>query len=78
MEALPARLTSVARHLVTDNRRVQKMVAALRRSDWQMVGALLLMSHASRRDAWQGTSAEADFLVEHVEATTLEASTAPA
>jgi galactokinase len=72
MEALPARLTSVARHLVTDNRRVQKMVAALRRSDWQMVGALLLMSHASRRDAWQGTSAEADFLVEHVEATTLE------
>lgn len=72
IDALPARLTSVVRHLVTDNRRVQKMVAAMRRSDWQMVGALLLMSHASRRDEWKGTSAEADFLIEQVEAMTLE------
>jgi len=72
MDALPARLTAVARHLVTANRRVQKMVAAMRRSDWQMVGALLLMAHASRRDEWRATSAEADFLVEQVETLTLE------
>lgn len=72
MDALPPRLTPVVRHLVTDNRRVQKMVAAMRRSDWQMVGALLLMSHASRRGEWKGTSAEADFLVEQVEGMTLE------
>jgi len=72
LNALPSRLTSVVRHMVTDNRRVQKMVAAMRRSDWQMIGALLLMSHASRRDEWGGTSAEADFIVEQVEAMTLD------
>jgi galactokinase len=56
--------------LVTENRRVQKHVAALRRDDWQMVGALLLMSHASLRDDWKGTTAAADTLVEAVEART--------
>jgi galactokinase len=57
--------------LVTDNRRVQKMVAAMRRSDWQMVGALLLMSHASRRTEWECTTPEADFIVDHVEERTV-------
>lgn len=72
VDALPPHLTAIVRHLVTENRRVQKLVAAMRRNDWQMVGALLLMSHASRRDEWASTSAEADFLVEHVEALTIE------
>jgi len=60
-------LASVVRHLVSENRRVQKHVAALRRGDWQMVGGLLLMSHASLREDWQGTHAAADTLVEAVE-----------
>lgn len=72
IEALPERLVAVARHLVTENRRVQKLVAAMRRSDWQMIGALLLMSHASRRDEWESTSPEADLLIEQVEDMTLE------
>jgi galactokinase len=71
IDTLPSRLTPVVRHLVTDNRRVQKMVAAMRRSDWQMVGALLLMSHASRRTEWECTTPEADFIVDHVEERTV-------
>lgn len=54
---LPAALGAVSpglrpllRHLVTEDRRVPRLVAALRRSDLQLFGALLLMSHASRRE----------------------------
>ena len=68
--AVPPALRSVVRHLVTENRRVQKHVAALRRGDWQMVGALLLMSHASLRDDWAGATGGANALVEAVESRT--------
>jgi len=67
---LPETLRPVVRHLVTENRRVQKHVAAMRRSDWQMIGALLLMSHASQRDDWQGTSDAADAVVAEAETRT--------
>jgi galactokinase len=60
-------LRPVVRHLVTENGRVQKQVAAMRRSDWQMIGALLLMSHASQRDDWEGTSDAADAVVRATE-----------
>jgi galactokinase len=69
-EALPEALRPVVRHLVTENRRVQKHVAAMRRSDWQMIGALLLMSHASQRDQWESTTAAADAVVAEAEART--------
>lgn len=72
IDVLPPRLAPIVRYLVTDNRRVQKMVAALRRGDWQMVGALLLMSHASRRTDWDSTAPEADFIVDQVEALTVD------
>jgi galactokinase len=68
--ALPEELGPVVRHLVTENRRVQKHVAAMRRSDWQMIGALLLMSHASQRDDWEGTSDAADAVVAEAESRT--------
>lgn len=71
IDAVPERLQPVVRHLVTENRRVQKMVAALRQDDWQMVGALLLMSHASRRDDWKGTGERPDFLVTQIEDMTM-------
>jgi galactokinase len=69
-EAVPSALAPVVRHLVTENRRVQKQVAAMRRSDWQMIGALLLMSHASQRDDWGGTHDAADAVVEEAETRT--------
>jgi len=67
---LPPALRPVARHLVTENRRVQKHVAAMRGGDWQMIGALLLMSHASQRDHWAGTTEAADALVAEAESRT--------
>ncbi len=72
LSTLPRRLRPVVRHLVTENHRVQKMVFAVRKKDWQMFGALLLMSHASLRHDWGRTSDEVDFVVEQVEAMTLE------
>lgn len=70
VEGLPSGLAPVARHLVTENRRVQKHVAAMRRSDWQMIGALLVMSHASQRDEWGGTHKAADAVVEEAKTRT--------
>jgi galactokinase len=67
---LPDALHAVVRHLVTENRRVQKHVAAMRRSDWQMIGALLLMSHASQRDQWTGTSTAVNRMVAEAESRT--------
>jgi len=69
---LPASLQQVTRHLITENRRVQKHVAAMRRGDWQMIGALLLMSHASLRDQIQASTPVADAVVDAVESLTLD------
>ena len=70
--ALPRRLKPIVRHLVTENRRVQRMLFASRNDDSQMFGALLLMSHASLRDDWGRTSEAVDFVVEQVEAMSLD------
>lgn len=72
LDALPPRLRPLAQHLVTENRRVQRMVTALRRGDWQMTGALLLMTHASRRDHLGATHPAADALVAAVEGMTFD------
>ncbi len=68
LNAVEADLQPVVRHLVGENRRVQRLVAAVRRADWQMFGALLLMSHASLRDLWGSTSEALDFVVRQAEA----------
>jgi len=72
LDILPRRLRRVVRHLVTENRRVQKLVTAIQRRDWQMFGALLLMSYASLQNEWEGTSENADLVVELVEGMSLE------
>ncbi len=68
LDALPERLRPIARHLVTENRRVPKLVAAARRGDGQVLGALLLMSHASLRGSGQEVPAALDAAVETAEA----------
>ncbi|MGI9175202.1 MAG: galactokinase [Rhodothermales bacterium] len=72
LSVLPPRLQPDVRYLVTENRRVQKLITAVRRRDWQMVGALLLMAHAARRSDAQATAPEIDFAIEQVEAMTAE------
>ena len=63
---LPRRLRPIVRHLVVENRRVYGLIGAIRRQDWQMLGGLLLMSHASVQSDWQGTDECVDFVVEEI------------
>ena len=72
LEVAPARLRPVIRYLVSENRRVQKLVVAIRRRDWQMFGALLLMSYASMQKDGGGTAAVADVVVRETEAMSME------
>lgn len=72
LSVLPRKLKPVARHLVTENRRVQKLVAAVRRRDWQMFGALLLMSHSSHQKDWSSTNELVDAVVNETEAMSIE------
>jgi len=59
----------VARHVVTENRRVLDFADALRTGDATRLGALLLASHASLRDDYEVSTPEldlaVDLLVEH-------------
>lgn len=72
LAALPDELKPVVRHLVTENRRVHRLVHAARHNDWQMFGALLMMSHASLRADWDGTNEATDLVVDIVQSMTLE------
>jgi galactokinase len=56
------------RHLISEDRRVPRMVAALKREDSQILGAMMLMSHASRRDELGESSPLADFVATEAEA----------
>lgn len=68
LDRLPSRLRPITRHLINENKRVQSMIMAIRKQDWQKLGSLLLMSHASLKTEWKGTNAAVDTVVDHVEA----------
>jgi galactokinase len=57
------RLQRRARHIVTENNRVEDAVAAIRGSDWQALGALLDASHHSLRDDFEVSCPELDLAV---------------
>lgn len=57
-----------ARHVVTENARVEQVVHALRRNDFTAVGAALWASHASLRDDYAVSVPEIDTLVERARA----------
>jgi galactokinase len=52
-----------ARHIVTENARVDAMAAALERDDLETVGALLDASHASLRDDYESSVPEVEATV---------------
>lgn len=72
LNVLPRRWRPAVRHLVTENRRVQKLVVAVRRTDWQMFGALLLMSHSSHQKDWSSTNELVDAVVNETETMSIE------
>jgi galactokinase len=56
----------VARHVVTENERVLRTVAALRSGDVEAAGALLTQGHRSLRDDFAVSTPELDALVERM------------
>ena len=71
-DALPFRLRPALRWLVKENQRVPKLVGAVQRKDWQLFGALLLMSDAVTRKDWGGTTHVSENIVDEVDAMTLD------
>ncbi len=61
-QALPEPLARRARHVVTENARVDACIAALRAGDLRAAGALLRESHASLRDDYAVSTPELDAL----------------
>lgn len=53
-----------ARHVITENMRVQEAVQALKAGDLERLGHLLFASHASLRDLYEVSSPELDILVD--------------
>ena len=53
-----------ARHVVSENARVEQAIDALKRNDWSAVGAAIWASHASLRDDYEVSVPEIDALVE--------------
>lgn len=64
IEALPARLARRARHVVTEQARVEAAIDALACGDLARFGALLVESHASLRDDFDVSVPELDRLVD--------------
>lgn len=71
-DVVPLRLRPALRWLVKENQRVPKLVGAVQRKDWQLFGALLLMSDALTRRDWGGTTDVSDSVVDEVDAMTLD------
>lgn len=67
LDRLDSDAKPIVQHLATEDRRVQRLLAALRKGDGQVVGAHLLMSQASLRDDWQASTPEAEFVVREAE-----------
>ena len=63
INALPAPLDGRARHIVTENKRVQDAVAALKAGDTDAFAALMIASHASQRDDYAVSVPQVDALV---------------
>jgi galactokinase len=68
VEGLPEPLRARARHVLTENARVDAMVAALRAGDLQEVGRLLDEGHASLRDDYAASVPEVERTVERLKA----------
>ncbi len=64
VETLPKPARRRARHVVSENQRVERFVAACEAGRLEEAGALMYASHASLRDDYQVSCPELDFLVE--------------
>jgi galactokinase len=68
IDRLPEPLRSRARHVMTENARVEAMVAALRAGDLERAGRLLDEGHASLRDDYAASVPEVERAVQRLKA----------
>ena len=61
---MPAPVLRRCRHVLSENRRTLEAAGALRGGDFARFGSLMLETHASMRDDYEASCAEADLLVE--------------
>jgi galactokinase len=66
VDRLPQPLASRARHVITENARVDRMVAALGAGDLEEAGRLLDASHASLRDDYEASVPEVEATVQQL------------
>jgi galactokinase len=66
VERLPEPLSRRASHVISENERVRKAVAALRANDLQAVGRLLNASHKSLRERYEVSTPAVDAAVERL------------
>ena len=62
--SMPTTIARRARHVVTENDRVGLFVGASRRGDLELMGRLMVESHASLRQDYEVSCPELDFLVD--------------
>ena len=72
MDSLPRRSRNVVKHLVLENRNVQKLVVAIKKADWQFFGALMLISQASKNADWKTTDQIHSMLTQETESASLD------
>lgn len=63
-EAVPAAPRKRARHILTENARVEEFMAACRRADLGALGELLVASHRSLQQDYEVSCVELDYLVD--------------
>jgi galactokinase len=68
IDGLPDPLRARARHVITENARVDAMAAALRAGDLEQAGRLLDAGHASLRDDYEASVPEVERTVERLKA----------
>ena len=72
VDAVPRRSRSPLKHLVTENRNVQKLIVAIKKSDWQFFGALMMISQASKTNDWSTTNLIHELITKEAETAALE------
>lgn len=72
LQVVARRHRSALRHLVSENRNVHKGVVAIRKGDWQFLGALMMISQASKSSDWDTTGRFHQLVTESAESASLD------
>jgi galactokinase len=72
IDSIQRRSRSALRFLVTENRNVQKLIVALKKGDWQFLGAIMMISQASKTTDWSTTDTIHNLITTEAETAALD------